>query len=121
MPAKTTRSGASSDQPAPVVKRFDADALDTPDEVKGPFPFRVNGHDYELRDVRDVDWQAIVAYEQTRDSLAIIQAALPEAQVYGFFREKIPSWRIEAILRAYMQHADPQGTLAGNSAASRTS
>lgn len=121
MPAKTPRAGQSSDKPAPIVKRFDADALETPAEVKGPWPFTINGHEYELNDIREVDWQAIVHFDQTRDNLALIQAALPAAQVHSFFREKIPGWRLEAILRAYMAHADPDGTLPGNSVASRTS
>ena len=33
MPAKTPRTGAPSDKPAPIVTRFDADALSTPEEV----------------------------------------------------------------------------------------
>lgn len=104
----------TSDKPVAKTKRFNADAIELEDK-KGPFPFTVNGHDYELRDPREVDYQMLLA-ARAGDQMQLIQGALPEAQVHRFFREKIEAHRFDAICRAYMEHAD-----LGNSPASPTS
>lgn len=103
-----------SDKPAAPTKRFDADAFQLEGAV-GPFPFSINGHEYEFLDPRELDYRVAQAAED-RDWMTVLQSCLPESQRYRFFQEKIPGPRFEALMRAYMDHAN-----LGNSPASPTS
>lgn len=85
---------------------FDIDALEQPERPE-PFTVRLNGRDYVLRDMQDIDFRELLAGFRARvlgDPEPLLRSALAEEDRAEFFSNQLPPWKLEKLFGAYNKH-----------------
>lgn len=85
--------------PATVL---DLDTLEREGGSKPPFVFQHNGKRYLLSDPQDVDWQKLI--DAMASPFAFFRNVLPADDQREFFASPMASWKMNALMEAYMKH-----------------
>lgn len=86
---------------------LDLDALERQDDDRGPFTFTLGGHEYLLAGPMDLDYRDLVdamVAAQNSDLVGAMNKILFEDVRDAFWLNRIPAYKMEALLGAYMKH-----------------
>lgn len=81
---------------------FDLDALERED-AKEVFTATVGGKDVRFADPSDLDWQDVASINAA-DPEQFLSSVVHEDDSEHFFGESIPSWKLNKLLEAYLDH-----------------
>ncbi|HET7388425.1 MAG TPA: hypothetical protein VFJ19_17365 [Nocardioidaceae bacterium] len=83
----------------PSEVSLDLDTLEKESDP-GPFTFRAGGERFEVRDVRDVDWQDLLTVDLGIESL---RAALGD-DWKRFEKVRLSGWKLDKLIAGFMRH-----------------
>jgi hypothetical protein len=89
------------DQPRTRTK-LNLDTIEREGGPTEPFEFTLGGRDYTLSDPQDVDWQELLV--AMNHPVSFFRYVLPKADQPEFFDQKMPSWKMNVLMRKYQQH-----------------
>lgn len=92
---------------------FNLDAIERPEnEVKEPFTVRVADRVITMKDPAEFDWRDLIDITHPDDFLV---HCLEDDDRYFLQDQKIPAWKFNDLLEAYMRHygIDPKKFAAG--------
>jgi len=90
--------------PAPVDYRRPAIDLDKLERegAREPFDFVLKGRRYLMADPKEVDWQDLVT--AMSNPVMFFRLVMPADDRDEFFRAELPSWKMDKLLEAYLDH-----------------
>lgn len=92
------RTTPKSKAPSATMNLDDLEREESPE----PFSFIHNGRTFALADPQEMDWRDIV------DALGhpelFFRAALTDEDRADFFAQKMPAWKLSALVKRYRQH-----------------
>ena len=71
------------------------------DNVRPPFVFVLNGHEFQLEDAANFDWQFVNGIE---DEVELLKEAMTPEDLEIFLAAKLPLWKMEKLGSAYQEH-----------------
>ncbi len=81
---------------------LDLDALEREGGSPVPFVFQLSGKRYLLSDPKEIDWQDLVS--ALSSPYMFFKLMLPADDHEQFFSTKVPSWKLNALVEAYIKH-----------------
>lgn len=81
---------------------LDLDALEREGGTPKPFDFVHEGKRYMLSDPQSIDWQDLIA--AMRSPVLFLRMVMPPEDHVDFFRSKMPSWKMNALMKSYQDH-----------------
>lgn len=81
---------------------LDLDVLERENGAIKPFVFNLGGHQFLLSDPKEVDWQDLLAAMQ--NPILFFRFTLTPDQHRRFFGSKLPSWKMDALIKRYTEH-----------------
>lgn len=102
----TTENNAPTEAQTPNPDKtpdvsLDLDGLER-EGAKPPFTFTHNGRRWLMSDPQEVDWQKLLV--AMRNPVFFLQQVLPADDRDEFFDTELPSWKLEALMKAYQTH-----------------
>lgn len=91
----------------PVVDEpdvFDLDTAEAPADIKGIFAFRVEagGPVFHARHPQTINWQDLNGV--LTNNVLFFRYVLPDDEYKQFMNSNIPTWKINAFMKAYYAH-----------------
>jgi hypothetical protein len=81
---------------------IDLDKLEREGTVKDPFDFVHNGRRYLMSDPVEIDWQDLLV--ALNNPVMFFRLVLPADDRNAFFSDKLPSWKMQKLTQAYLDH-----------------
>lgn len=98
-PAHTDNGAA----PAVPANALNLDTLEREGTTPtAPFPFVHGGRTYHALSPHDIDWQDVIA--AMSNPIIFFRKVLPAADQTSFFSTPMPSWKLNALMKAYYKH-----------------
>lgn len=102
----TATNGRPTAKAAPAIEKtkvtLDLDALEREGAVDEPFTFRYKERDYEMIDPQEIDWQDLLS--GLRNPGLFVRFAMSNEDQKNFFGERVPAWKMNALMQAYQEH-----------------
>jgi hypothetical protein len=91
---------------------FDLDHLDKksvlPDVTDQVFQFLLDGHVYQMRDPRDVDWKSVL--DGVSNPILFMRLALNDPDASDrFMKAELPGWKLSALFDRWQEHYNVKG------------
>lgn len=96
-----TRPGTDASTPERPVA-MDLDSLEREGAPARPFDFQLAKRRYLMADPKEVDWQDLIA--AISNPIMFFRLVLPADDRTAFFTTKLPSWKMEKLINAYLEH-----------------
>jgi hypothetical protein len=80
---------------------LDLDALERDTEDRGVFVVRVKSTDYRFLDPQDIEWTGLLG--ALTNPAQFFHHCLSEEQTAAFLKEKIPTWKMEKLMKGYAE------------------
>jgi hypothetical protein len=98
---RTTTSAPSPSGAQAPDEVFDLDTLEAEDEHR-PFRFRLQGQDFEMAHMQEMDWSVAVLLEEGQIDVLLSEAL---GDKYDAFRGLgLPSWKMDELMIAWGRH-----------------
>lgn len=90
------------DNSQPSSAALDLDNLEREGGVASVFDFIHNGRRWILSDPQEVDWQKLIL--AMSNPVRFLQMVLPPEDHNSFFSTPLPTWKMNKLMDAYLQH-----------------
>jgi len=107
MPARNTTNSAGHVR----ERMLDLDSLERDGNDRGPFRFFLGGREYELGAPQDLDYRDLVdamVAGTNGDAATALNKLLDPDDIEPFWKNKIPAFKMEALVGGFLSHYDLQ-------------